>query len=276
MSKPAKNNALANAEILCRNFGRHGYEWRRQGRTDFGRLVADPNSPHVKGPKPVDAVGAFKAWMNVLSLYRDWSYARDAARNLQLKEEGEPVDFDVAEYRYRARPLKIRARALEKALRQTTESFGDLGVGASVRTIAHKLGDVQNYVIVGDQLAKWSESGTAPRGFTLHDDGRFDGELPKSLVDRLTKPDKRLDAEVLAGIVQVGDTVEALTPTSFYTGRLRFKVEHMFEAVVLGAMVAPHTGNVIQCSECLTLFASSRSDKKTCSERCRKRRSARQ
>jgi len=251
-------------EVYCSEFGRYAYDVRRGDRTAYGKLEPRPGSPHYESAEVVDAVGAFAAWMKALSLYRYWKEARDAARLLQLKEQGEPIGAEqVKACRLAARPLTRRANELDAALKEAAEEYGDLGVGQDIETIVIKLGNLQNWIRFDHQLWEW------------HHQGRPDEPLPAHITDGL-ELDGRSVKESTVGIRQVHDMVEAISH-KLYQGRLVVNATSMYEAIVIGAALVLQRGklHLRLCSGCSTLFVSKRPDAETCSPRCRQRKKSR-
>jgi len=249
-------------EVYCSELGRYAYDVLRVDRTDYGKLRPKPGSPHQSTEGVVDAIGAFAAWMRVLSRYRDWKEARDAVRLLQLRADGEPIGDELARWcRLAARPLTRRATELDKALRAAAEEYGDLGVGQDVEVIANKLIALQNFITFDALLRELYESGH-PRN----------EPPPEEFVEALQRDGLPWQAAVRE-LFKVSASVEAISH-KFHKGRLVVHATTMFEAITIGAamLVRPSDRYLRVCQACSTLFVAKHPKAETCSPRCRQRK----
>ena len=212
----------------------------------------------------MDAIGAFAAWMQVLSRYRDWKEARDAVRLLQLKARGEPIGDELARAcRLIARPLTRRATELDKALRAAAEEYGDLGVGQDVEVIATKLSALQNFMTFDAKLRELYESGHPPNE-----------PPPEELVEALERDGSPWQVAVRE-LFKVSASVEAISH-KFHKGRLVVHATTMFEAITIGGamLMRPGGRHLRVCQACSTFFVAKHPRAETCSPRCRQRKRA--
>jgi transposase len=199
--------------------------------------------------------------MGVLSRYRDWRDARDPARVLQLKGMGEPISDEVVrECRLYARPLLRRTKALDTALREAAEDYGDLGIGEDVETIMEKLADLQNFILFNHELDALFSPGDPTKRLPDH-------------VENGLEQDGRTVGEAIKGVRKVHTTIEATTH-KFHNGQLMVHTSTMFAAIVVGAALAAKmpTQHIRLCTGCATLFVAKHPRAVTCSPRCRQRK----
>lgn len=240
MATKNKGKSPRKVVVAGKSPNRFQVTWR-DPYVDDGRLVPAPRSKLVS--RDVDVTDALKAWLKVWSCYELFDRSRTARRfandaRLVGPEKAAKVGIDaarLARLTQEAKHCAQRRDAFDEAIVETANKYGPLGVGGpEIHEIIRALSDLQVVIRIFDaELEHTVLYGKVPVA-----------ELPLRRWNEAVQ-----SSRFEAGTWTCPDLYSALVVRVSAVGGLRFGV----------------------CEFCGALFVRQRSDRKTCSDRCRQR-----